>query len=129
MENPSGLDYSHIVMGLFALYVVIVSLLRIMAEKEFFRLTAMKRIWGRTVGLLMHFLANVALPLVCGVIFLSSGIAGLGVSHEMRRHDPVLHKFIQRHTVEKAAENAPQTKEQLTGNYSVDLDPFFKIAP
>jgi hypothetical protein len=65
-------------MGLFALFVSFVSLARVMAEKEFPRLTAMKRIWGRRQGLLCHFLANVALPLVLGIVFLSRGIAAFG---------------------------------------------------
>ncbi len=67
----------HIAMGVFAFYVVIVSLVRIMAEKEFFRLTALKKLWGRTVGLTIHFISNVALPLVFGIVFLSQGIASL----------------------------------------------------
>jgi hypothetical protein len=35
----------------------------------------MKRLWGRTRGLLAHFLTNVALPLVLGIVFLTRGIA------------------------------------------------------
>lgn len=62
---------SYLVMGLFALYVVVVSLVRYLREDEFFRLTAMKRLWGRSRGLVYHFLANVALPMVLGVVFLS----------------------------------------------------------
>lgn len=62
---------SHLVSGLFALYVVAVSLARFLRDEEFFRLTAMKRLWGRTRGLVFHFLANVALPMVLGIIFLS----------------------------------------------------------
>jgi hypothetical protein len=69
---------SHLVMGLFALYVVIVSLLRLMAEREFPRVTAMKRLWGRSRGLLLHFTTNVALPLVFGIVFLGRGVAGFG---------------------------------------------------
>ncbi len=66
---------SYLAMGLFALYVVAVTLVRCLAEDEFFRLTAMKRRWGRSRGLLMHFLANVALPMVLGIVFLTRGIA------------------------------------------------------
>lgn len=69
---------SYLVMGLFALYVVIVSLLRLMAEREFSRVTAMKRLWGRSRGLLLHFMTNVALPLVFGIVFLGRGVAGFG---------------------------------------------------
>lgn len=67
-----------LVMGLFALYVVIISLLRLMAEQEFPRVTAMKRLWGRSRGLLLHFTTNVALPLVFGIVFLGRGVAGFG---------------------------------------------------
>jgi|GEM_PF-1163734 len=72
---------AHLFMGLFALFVVVVSLLRLMAEREFPRLTAMKKIWGRSRGLAMHFLSNVALPLVFGIIFLGRGVAGFDHSH------------------------------------------------
>ena len=62
---------SYLVMGLFALYVVAVSLVRYLREDEFFRLTAMKRLWGRSRGLIFHFLANVALPMVLGIVFIT----------------------------------------------------------
>lgn len=62
---------SYLVSGLFALYVVAVSLIRYLRDEEFFRLTAMKRLWGRSKGLAFHFLANVALPMVLGIVFLS----------------------------------------------------------
>jgi hypothetical protein len=65
---------SYLVMGFFALFVMIVSLVRCVGDREFFRLTAMKRIWGRKRGLTMYFLANVALPLVIGIVFLGQGI-------------------------------------------------------
>ena len=62
---------SYLVMGLFALHVVAVSLVRYLREDEFFRLTAMKRLWGRSRGLIFHFLANVALPMVLGIVFIT----------------------------------------------------------
>jgi len=68
----------HLAMGFFALYVVAVSLLRLMANREFPRLTAMKKAWGRNRGMVLHFLSSVALPLVLGIVFMSRGIAGLG---------------------------------------------------
>ena len=89
MDGPEqGFWNSHLVMGIFALYVVIVSLLRIMADKEFFRLSAMKKVWGRSRGLAMHFISNVGVPLVCGIMFLSSGIAGFGVDPPSDRRAP-----------------------------------------
>lgn len=68
---------NYLAMGLFAFFVTIVSLVRILGRDEFFRLTAMKRAWGRGRGLLMYFLANVALPLVLGIVFFAQGIVGL----------------------------------------------------
>ncbi|WP_432821298.1 hypothetical protein [Trichloromonas sp.] len=76
----------HIAMGVFALYVVIVSLLRVMAEQEFFRLTALKKIWGRTRGLTIHFISNVALPLVFAIVFLSQGIAALSAPERINEN-------------------------------------------
>lgn len=63
-------------MGIFAVYVGLVSLVRIMAEQEFFRLTILKKLWGRTRGLIIHFVSNIALPLVFGVVFFTQGVAG-----------------------------------------------------
>jgi len=68
----------HLAMGIFALYVVAVSLLRLMAYREFPRLTAMKKVWGRNRGMVLHFLSSVALPLVLGIVFTSRGVAGFG---------------------------------------------------
>jgi len=65
-----------LILGLFALLIVIISLVRLLAEREFFRLTTMKKIWGRKPGLAMHFLASVGLPLVLGIIFLTQGVNG-----------------------------------------------------
>lgn len=62
------------VKALFALYVVTVSLLRLMNDREFFRLTAMKKIWGRSRGLLIHFLSNVIMPLLFAIFYLCRGI-------------------------------------------------------
>jgi hypothetical protein len=65
-----------LLLGLFAFIVVGISLVRLLGEDEFFRLTAMKRAWGRARGLAMYFLANVVLPLLVGVVFLAQGIVG-----------------------------------------------------
>jgi len=67
---------SYLVMGLFALYVVAVSLGRYLRDEEFFRLTAMKRLWGRSRGLAVYFVSHVALPMVLGIIFISQGVVG-----------------------------------------------------
>ncbi len=66
----------NIVKALFALYIVTVSLLRLMADNEYFRLTAMKKVWGRSRGLLIHFISNVIMPMLFALYFLCRGITG-----------------------------------------------------
>ncbi|PLX76256.1 MAG: hypothetical protein C0615_07050 [Desulfuromonas sp.] len=78
----------YIAMALFAFTVSAISLLRIMSEREFYRLTSMKRAWGRTRGLALHFLSNVALPLVVGVVFLGGGISGLALVRPLIAEEP-----------------------------------------
>ena len=68
---------SYIAMGIFAFLVSIISLLRIMSDREFYRLTSMKKMWGRSRGLALHFTSNVVLPLICGVVFMSGGVSGI----------------------------------------------------
>jgi len=65
-----------LVKSMFAVYVVTVSLLRLMSDREFFRLTAMKRVWGRTQGLLIHFVVNIILPLLLAIFYLCRSITG-----------------------------------------------------
>jgi len=63
-----------LVKAVFALYVVTISLLRLMADNEYFRLTAMKKVWGRSRGLLIHFISNVIVPMLFAIYFLCRGI-------------------------------------------------------
>jgi len=65
-----------LVKSIFATYVVTVSLLRLMSDHEFFRLTAMKKVWGRSQGLLIHFIANIIFPLMLAIYYLCRSIAG-----------------------------------------------------
>lgn len=58
----------------FAIYVVGVSLLRLLDDNEYFRVTAMKKIWGRSMGLMLHFIFNVLVPMLFALIFLSRGV-------------------------------------------------------
>ncbi|WP_303722810.1 hypothetical protein [Malonomonas rubra] len=66
-----------IVKALFGFYIVVVSLLRLMADNEYFRLTLMKKIWGRSRGLMIHFLSNVVLPMLFAIYFFCRGIAAM----------------------------------------------------
>ncbi|PLX98961.1 MAG: hypothetical protein C0623_10865 [Desulfuromonas sp.] len=79
---------SYIAMGIFSFVVAMLSLLQVMADHEFYRLTSMKRVWGRSRGLALHFLANAGLPLVCGVIFMSSGISGVKLIQPLIADNP-----------------------------------------
>ena len=60
---------TNLVMAIFAVYIVCVSLLRLLSDREYFRLTDMKKIWGRSRGLFLHFLTNVILPLLFALIY------------------------------------------------------------
>ncbi|MFO7982759.1 MAG: hypothetical protein R6V08_04820 [Desulfuromonadales bacterium] len=64
-----------IALGIFALYVVVVTLVQLLAQRDVSQLQAMKRIWGRSKGLLMHFLTGVILPLLFGIIYLARGFS------------------------------------------------------
>lgn len=66
-----------IVKALFGFYIVVVSLVRLMAENEYFRLTLMKKIWGRSRGLAIHFLSNVAMPMLFAIYFFCRGITAM----------------------------------------------------
>jgi len=69
---------TNIVLAGFAFYVFFVSLGRLMAADDPPRLRAMKKAWGRTRGLFLHFVTNVLIPLIVGVLYLARGAAGLG---------------------------------------------------
>ena len=71
---------SNLVMAIFAVYIVCVSLLRLLSDREYFRLTDMKKIWGRSRGLFLHFLTNVILPLLFALIYFCRGILSFALS-------------------------------------------------
>lgn len=66
-----------LIKAVFAIYVVGVSLLRLLDENEFFRLTAMKKIWGRSRGLMLHFLSNVIVPMLFALVYFCRGIVSM----------------------------------------------------
>ena len=66
-----------LIKAVFATYVVGVSLLRLLDDNEYFRLTAMKKIWGRSQGLLLHFLTNVIVPMLFALVFFCRGILSM----------------------------------------------------
>lgn len=66
-----------LIKAIFAIYVVGVSLLRLLDENEYFRLTAMKKIWGRSRGLMLHFLTNVIVPMLFAIVYFCRGILSM----------------------------------------------------
>ncbi|NIQ98221.1 MAG: hypothetical protein GWO11_06810 [Desulfuromonadales bacterium] len=65
----------NIALGIFALYVVVVTLVQLLMQVDTPHLRAMKRIWGRSKGALMHFLTEVIVPLIFGIVYLARGLA------------------------------------------------------
>jgi hypothetical protein len=94
---------TYIAMGVFAFLVAIISLLRIMSDTEFYRLASMKKMWGRSKGLALHFVSNVVLPLVFGIVFLSGGISGVKLVRPLIAEKPFAPKPVVEEQVE--AEN------------------------
>lgn len=66
---------TYMAMGLFAFAVALISLLRLTAGHDVFRVRLMKRCFGRKLGLSLYFIANVATPLVVGLLFFCGGIS------------------------------------------------------
>lgn len=79
-----------LIMGFFALIVVGISLWRLLAEKDLQYISRIKLVWGRTLGLGLHFVTNVGLPLVVGVVFVSKGIATFDPHVSVRSFVPAL---------------------------------------
>lgn len=87
---------SHMALGFFALYVVAVSLLRLLTGRGFSQLRESSPMWDRRRRLLPHFLVNVAAPLVVGVVFITRGIVGLD-GGAARPYDAVPQRHVYHH--------------------------------
>jgi hypothetical protein len=61
----------------FATYIVGISLIRVLDESEYFRVTAMKLIWGRSRGLLFHFLADIVAPVLFAMVYFCRAILSM----------------------------------------------------
>ena len=83
---------SSLMMGLFAFYVVAISLWRLLASKEMPQLLFLKKVWGWRKGLALHFLTQVGVPMLFGIVFLSRGVAGFepSAANEPFAFDPGL---------------------------------------
>ncbi len=69
---------SHVVMGVFAIYVMVVTLLRLLFDLELPRVRVLKRVWGHTRGAVIYFVAEVLLPMALGIMYLARGLASSG---------------------------------------------------
>ena len=67
----------HVAMGVFAIYSMLVTLVRLLHQVDVPRCTMMKRAWGRSRGLVVYFITDVAIPFMFGIIFLARGLASL----------------------------------------------------
>lgn len=65
---------THIVLGLFAMYVASISLLQVLCGQQDALLGLLRRCWGRRLGHSLYFLSHVAVPLLVCVLALGWGI-------------------------------------------------------
>ncbi|MFA7535270.1 MAG: hypothetical protein WCY68_04210 [Desulfuromonadales bacterium] len=84
---------SHLALGFFAIYVVVISLCRLLSDRLPQRLISMQKAWGRRLGLLLHFVAQVALPLVVGIIYVGQGVSLFARETERAVFAPVHHTY------------------------------------
>ncbi|MDT8440766.1 MAG: hypothetical protein RQ723_03790 [Desulfuromonadales bacterium] len=64
----------HIILGLFSLYVAIISLWLVLSGRQDDLLLRLRRFWGRRTGHSLYFLLNVATPLIICVLALGWGV-------------------------------------------------------
>ncbi len=67
----------NLIKGLFAFYVVGVSLIRLMDDEDHYCLAVVKKVWGRSQGLTLHFIANVCVPMIFALVAFSQGIVAM----------------------------------------------------
>ncbi len=84
---------SDVTLGLFTFMIAVVSLYRIMAAREFYRLTMMKRAFGRKRGLSLYFVVSVAIPILLGIVFLTGGVTGRTFTPPLQASDLPVLKF------------------------------------
>jgi hypothetical protein len=81
---------AHIVFGLFALYVAATSLYMVLSGRQDGVLANLRRIWGRTLGHSLYFVARVALPMLICVFCLGWGVRHYDATVAMRHSEPEL---------------------------------------
>lgn len=65
----------HVALGVFAIYAMLVTLIRLLFYIELPRVRTLKRVWGRTRGVVIYFITDAILPLALGVMFLARGLS------------------------------------------------------
>jgi hypothetical protein len=75
---------THIILGLFALYVAAVSLWLVLSGRHDTLLALLRQIWGRTIGHALFFVGRVALPLLICIICLGWGVRQYDVTVAFR---------------------------------------------
>ena len=81
---------AHIVFGLFALYVATTSLYMVLSGRQDAVLANLRRLWGRTVGHTLYFVAKVALPMLICVFCLGWGVRHYDTTVAMHDNEPEL---------------------------------------
>ena len=81
---------THIVFGLFALYVAGASLYMVLSGQHDAVLENLRCLWGRTLGHSIYFVARVALPLLICVVCLGWGVRQYDATVAMSHPEPVL---------------------------------------
>ena len=68
-----GLGILALAYGLYTLYA------RIVSQKTFGKLDAMKKVWGPKTGVFIHLFAYTILPIILGIILIFSGLKGVSI--------------------------------------------------
>ncbi|RMF45000.1 MAG: hypothetical protein D6751_08060 [Deltaproteobacteria bacterium] len=86
-----------LLMGVFALALALVTLWRVLREREDARLVRLNRAWGRRAGLAIFFVFHVGLPVLFGILFLSQGIVAFardGIAWDISSGLPLLRNYL-----------------------------------
>jgi hypothetical protein len=81
---------AHIIFGLFALYVAVVSLWLVLSGRHDTLLALLRQFWGRTLGHALFFVGRVALPLLICILFLGWGVRQYDVTVAFRSFEAPL---------------------------------------